>query len=317
MSAAHLAYVEAGRCWVCGSHGGARCHQAVLEFNAWREQDPALAAYTGQTIWLRRCAICGFAQPERLPALPRYFERMYDQQWPREWVAHEFESSYKDVIFTRILSALEARVTAAPRTLLDIGSHAGRFLHLAARAGWQAEGTEINPRTAEYAAERTRATVHRVRAEDIGSLGRTFAAVTLTDVLEHIPEPLAMLSTARRALCDGGWISVKVPCGPVQLFKETWRARLQRGYRATVADNLVHVSHFSPRSLRLALERAGFEHVTVEIAAPECPPASSMSTAARLALYEFGRIVPGGLHTPLALHLQAFGQRSGRAETQR
>jgi hypothetical protein len=114
-------------------------------------------------------------------------------------------------------------------------------------------------------------------------------------------------------LRSGGWIAVKVPCGPVQLFKETWRARLQRSYRATVADNLVHVSHFSPRSLRLALERAGFEQVTVEIAAPECPPASSMSTAARLALYEIGRVVPGSLHTPLALHLQAFGRRSGYA----
>jgi 2-polyprenyl-3-methyl-5-hydroxy-6-metoxy-1,4-benzoquinol methylase len=308
-----VAFVDAGRCWVCGGNGATRCHQAVLEFNAWREQDPELAAYTGETIWLRRCPGCGFAQPERMPALPRYFERMYDQRWSPEWVAHEFESSYKDVIFSRILSALDARVPRTQRTLLDIGSHAGRFLHLASRAGWQAEGTEINPRTADYAAERTRAPVHRVRAEEIGSLGRTFAAVTLTDVLEHIPEPLALLTTARAVLRSGGWIAVKVPCGPVQLFKETWRARLQRSYRATVADNLVHVSHFSPRSLRLALERAGFEQVTVEIAAPECPPASSMSTAARLALYEIGRVVPGSLHTPLALHLQAFGRRSGYA----
>ena len=305
-----LAYVNVGSCWVCGAAAGDRFHEAVLEFNAWREQDPELAAYTGQTIWLRRCAACGFAQPERIPALPHYFERMYDQRWPPDWVAQEFESAYKDVIFTRILDGLDARVNGAPRTLLDIGSHAGRFLHLAGRAGWQAEGTEINPRTAAYAAERTNATVHRVRAEDVGSLGRRFLAVTLTDVLEHIPEPLAMLSTARGVLAAHGWISVKVPCGPVQVFKETWRARLQRGYRATVADNLVHVNHFSPRSLRLALERAGFKRVTVEVAAPECPPSSSASTAARLALYQVSRFVPGGVHTPLALHLQAFAQRS-------
>jgi SAM-dependent methyltransferase len=310
VTAGALAYRDVTSCWICGAPAGERFHEAVLEFNAWREQDPELAAYTGQTIWLRRCEACGFAQPERIPALPHYFERMYDQRWSPEWVAEEFESSYKDVIFTRILDALGARVNGAPRTLLDIGSHAGRFLHLAGRAGWTAEGTEINPRTAAYAAARTNAAVHRVRAEEVGSLGRTFVAVTLTDVLEHIPEPLAMLATARGVLEAGGWISVKVPCGPVQVFKETWRARLQRGYRATVADNLVHVNHFSPRSLRLALERAGFTHVTVEVAAPECPPSSSLSTAARLALYRFSRVVPGGVHTPLALHLQAFARRS-------
>jgi SAM-dependent methyltransferase len=314
MMPATLSYATTGACWICGDEAGDRFHSAVLEFNAWRDQDPELAAYTGETIWLRRCRGCGFAQPERIPSLPQYFERMYDQRWSPDWVAHEFESTYKDVIFSRILAELNARVKAAPRALLDIGSHAGRFLHLASESGWRAEGTEINPRTAAYAAERTGATVHRVRAEDVARLGRRFDAVTLTDVLEHIPEPLAMLGTARSVLAKDGWLSVKVPCGPVQLLKETWRARLQRGYRATIADNLVHVSHFSPRSLRLALERAGFRDITVEIAAPECPPGSAASSAMRMALYSVGRSVPFGVHTPIALHLQAFAQRSERPE---
>ena len=306
---ARLAYAATGSCWICGEQEGDRFHSAILEFNAWRDQDPELAAYTGETIWLRRCRTCGFAQPERIPALPQYFERMYDQRWSPEWVADEFESTYKDVIFTRILDALGTRVSGSPRALLDIGAHAGRFLHLATKSGWQVEGTEINPRTAAYAAERTGLTVHRVRAEDVADLGRTFHAVTLTDVLEHIPEPLAMLGTARNVLGSGGWLSVKVPCGPMQLLKETWRARLQRGYRATIADNLVHVSHFSPRSLRMALERAGFANITVEIAAPECPPAAGASSTMRLALYHLGRSVPFSVHTPIALHLQAFAQR--------
>jgi 2-polyprenyl-3-methyl-5-hydroxy-6-metoxy-1,4-benzoquinol methylase len=308
-----LAYVDTGACWVCGQSDLDRFHLAVLEFDAWREQDPELAAYSRETIWLRRCRACGFAQPERMPALPKYFERMYDQRWSREWVAEEFNSSYKDVIFGRILDALGARIRSAGRTLLDIGSHAGRFLNLANRAGWRAEGTEINPRTAAYAAEKTGAPVHRLRAEQILELGKQFDAVTLTDVLEHIPEPVALLSTARRVLAGGGWISVKVPCGPAQLLKETWRARLARGYRATLADNLVHVSHFSPQSLRLALARAGFDEISVEIAAPECPPGARVATLGRMALYHVGRRMPFGVHSPLALHLQAFARASHRS----
>ena len=206
-----------------------RFHQAVLEFSAWREQDPELAAYTGEKIWLWRCEACGFAQPDRIPALPRFFERMYDQRWSPEWVAQEFDSTYKDLIFRRILETLGDRVRSTPRTLLDVGCHAGRFLQLAGEAGWRAEGTEINERTAAHAAARTGVPVHRLSAERLPELGRQFNAVTLTDVLEHIPEPVTLLSIVRRVVADGGWVAIKVPCGPAQLLKETWRARLSRG----------------------------------------------------------------------------------------
>lgn len=299
---------ETGPCWVCGIQDFERFHRAVLEFSAWRDQDPELAAYTGDSIWLQRCKACGFAQPDRIPALPRYFERMYDQRWSADWVAEEFNSTYKDVIFARILETLTSRVRSNSPTLLDIGSHAGRFIHLAHQAGWRAEGTEINPRTASYAAEKTGAPVHRLRAEQVGELGKRFDAVTLTDVLEHIPEPVSLLRTVRGVIAGAGWISVKVPCGPVQLVKETWRARLSRGYRATLADNLVHVNHFSPGSLKLALARAGFDEIAVEVAAPECPPGSRLAAIGRLGLYQLARRMPFGVHSPLALHLQAFAR---------
>jgi hypothetical protein len=104
---------------------------------------------------------------------------------------------------------------------------------------------------------------------------------------------------------------VKVPHGRVQLRKEALRARLRPGYRATVADNLVHVNHFGVRSLALALERAGFGDVRVEIAAPEVAPAGgALSKAVRLAAWRLGRILPRGVESPLSLHLQAFARRA-------
>jgi hypothetical protein len=153
--------------------------------------------------------------------------------------------------------------------------------------------------------------VHRLKAEQVLELNTRFDAVTLTDVLEHIPEPVRLLSTIRRAIANGGSIAVKVPCGPAQLLKETWRARLSRGYRATVADNLVHINHFSPTALRHALGRAGFADIQIEVAAPECPPGAGASTFARVAAYNIVRRVPGGVHTPVALHLQAFAKAAG------
>ena len=61
------------------------------------------------------------------------------------------------------------------------------------------------------------------------------------------PTPSVYSLALRALLAPGGWTAVKVPSGPGQLRKEQWRGRLLRGYRPTLADNLVHVNHFSPR----------------------------------------------------------------------
>ena len=55
--------------------------------------------------------------------------------------------------------------------------------------------------------------------------------------------------------------------------------------------------------------------MTVEIAAPECPPGARGASLGRLALYNLGRRLPGGVHTPIALHLQAL--RAGRGSCER
>ena len=116
------------RCWVCGGDRLYKLHQGRFDFEAYSEQDPELACYTGDKFWLKRCRACGFAQPEALPTLPRYFDRMYDQHWSDEWVAAEHEATYKDLIFDGILEFLSSRVHVRPRRLLDVGAHAGRFL---------------------------------------------------------------------------------------------------------------------------------------------------------------------------------------------
>jgi SAM-dependent methyltransferase len=299
-------------CWICGSTALYGVHDLSFELSEYRRQDPELASYTGHRLALRRCRDCGFAQPEALPTLPHYFDRMYDQRWSDDWIAREFDADCKDAIFGEILRSLSGRLDGSRRRLLDVGAHAGRFIAVARRAGWLAEGLELNPKTAAYAAHRTGARIRHlnVRTLDAGPGG--YDAVTITDVLEHIPQPLAVLARIADLLAPGGWIAVKVPCGPSQLFKETWRGRLRPRYRPTVADNLVHVSHFSARSLRLALERAGFSSILIDPGVPELPHGNGLtgqlSRMSRRAIHTAARAVPGAVHTPLALNLQAYAR---------
>jgi 2-polyprenyl-3-methyl-5-hydroxy-6-metoxy-1,4-benzoquinol methylase len=299
-------------CWVCGSSALQPFHHIRMDYLAYASQDPELAAYTGETVWIVRCEGCGFAQPDRLPALPRFFDRMYDQRWSDEWTAGEFDATYKDYIFTRILRDLGARVNGGPRRLLDVGAHVGRFMHLAQRSGWEVEGIELNPRTAAHAVARTGAPVHQVNAHELTAGGRRYSAITLTDVLEHVPDPVRLLATLATLLQPGGWIAVKVPCGTSQWHKERTLSALRKGRAICIAENLVHVSHFSPGALTLALERAGFRHPSVHTAPPELPADGSpipraASHLLRLGIYGAGRL-PGAVHSPLALNLQAYAQ---------
>jgi SAM-dependent methyltransferase len=312
-NAPHAGFTPTGACWICGGRALAPVARAIFELSAYAEQDPELARYTGASIELVRCVACGFGQPDALPSLPDYFGRMYDQRWSDEWMEAEFRGGTKDLIFREVLRELETRIPAERRTLLDLGAHVGRLIQLAAQSGWQAEGIELNPRTSAYAARATGLPVHRADLRDLEAEGRRYAAVTLVDVLEHIAEPVGALKGVRRVLQPGGWIAVKVPHLPNQLMKERIRGRLFRGYRPTVADNLVHVSHFTPGSLRMALERAGFVDVAIAAAAPVLPPqGGGAGRAVRVAFLRgataAARALPRGVRSPLAMNLQAYAR---------
>jgi SAM-dependent methyltransferase len=305
------AFEPVAACWVCGGTAFTAVHEAIFELSEYSKQDPELAAYTGARVTLQRCRACGFAQPAALPALPGFFDRMYDQRWADYWIVQEHDADYKDRIFADILGALGRRA-GGRGALLDVGAHAGRFLRLAREAGWDGEGLELNPKTAAYAAEVSGAVVHQGNIHTF-TPSRCYNAVTLTDVLEHVPQPLDVLRRVRTFLCADGWLSIKVPNGPAQRVKETLRARLRPSYRATLADNLVHVNHFSAASLARALTSAGFRDVTVGPAAPELsegPAPKGASHWGRLAAYHVARVLPGGAASPLAFNLQAYGRRS-------
>jgi SAM-dependent methyltransferase len=309
-----IGFTPLDKCWICKDSRLTRIHQDKIALSQFSEEDPELSAYTGSRFWLVRCLECDFIQPEAVPTLPNYFDRMYDQQWSEEWMEHEFNSKYKDFIFGRVLDELSRRVGARERNLLDIGAHVGRLIYLAREAGWQAEGVELNSRTSSYAARKTKLPVHRANAQSLIAEGRRYDAITMIDVLEHIPDPVEMLAQVHGLLDAQGWIAVKVPCGRNQLVKEQIRSRLRGDGDVSIAANLVHINHFSPTSLRLALERAGFASIKLSIGAPELPEVAASaravgSNAFRLSVYYLGQMIPGGIHTPLALNLQAYAQK--------
>jgi SAM-dependent methyltransferase len=307
-----------GACWVCGAEAWDRVWSDPLDLSDLARFGPhAHAEHPPSRVV--RCRRCGFGQPEALPGRPDYFAVLYDRPWAPEALEADFAHPYRDLVYARVLEGLRRRRGAGvPATLLDVGAHTGRFLALARAAGWEAEGVELNPATAAFAARRSGAPVHASAARDLAAGGLRYGAVTLTDVLEHIPRPVEVLAGLRPLLAPGGVVAVKVPHGPMQRLKEGLRRRVLgpdwRRHHVGVMVRYAHVNHFTVGSLRGCLERAGFARVEVGVGAPELLPrswpgrsrAQATSALLRGAAYAAARALPGGVHTPLAMNLQAF-----------
>ena len=301
----HAGFVDVPRCWVCAGEALTREHDAILDLEVYREQHPTLAEYTGETVWFRRCSRCGFTQPERLPALPGFFDLLYDQLWSANGCSRNSKATTRISSFERFSTGSrgERRRDAGCSTLAPMRDDSCTSRR--ASGGSPKESSSIR-RTATFASTRTGLPVHAVNVDRLRLSNGSYGAITLIDVLEHVPEPLSLLSRVDDALEAGGWVAVKVPSGPAQRLKERVRARVHRGYRPRLADNLVHVNHFSPAALAAALERVGLRRISVDIAPPELPAVHDyrgvISNMFRRSLYHGGRRLPHGVNTPLALN---------------
>lgn len=148
------------------------------------------------------------------------------------------------------LRARWTRAHAPPGDLLDVGAGTGFFVAAAAGCGYAASGVEPTDLHASHAREHLGVDVRTGYLEELTGAEPAYDVITMWHVLEHVPDPVALLSAVATRLRPGGRVVLEVP------NIESVGAELMRGRWAHL-DPVAHVSHFSPRALGAALERAG------------------------------------------------------------
>jgi 2-polyprenyl-3-methyl-5-hydroxy-6-metoxy-1,4-benzoquinol methylase len=141
------------------------------------------------------------------------------------------------------------RHASAP-TLLDVGAGNGYFVYLArSEFGLLADGLEISAAEVDYA----RATfgIELIRG-DLSIVRKRYDLITSFNVLEHVKEPVALLSSMSARLAPGGLLVVTTP-NP---------ACIHRRLRGLNQWNMVcpphHINLFTRAALGEMLSRAGF-----------------------------------------------------------
>lgn len=140
-------------------------------------------------------------------------------------------------------------------SLLDVGCGNGVFLSRMKALGWAATGVEIDEKAARLARERFGLEVRTGALEEVGFPDDTFDAVSLSHVIEHVYDPVALVQECRRILRPGGRLIILTPNTRSlghHIFRSAWRG----------LEPPRHIQMFNRTTLTAAVRRAGLR-VTV------------------------------------------------------
>jgi SAM-dependent methyltransferase len=192
---------------------------------------------------LHLCASCGFLQCFGIANVLSYYEALEDR-------AYEDSRPARSLQAKMILDAIHQYCPSG--RLLDIGAGSGILVEQAANKGYEAEGVEPSRWLQRKAQERGLA-VYPGAFPNEHIKGR-YDVMTVIDVIEHVSDPLQLLSDANKYLNENGVLIIITPdvhsLAAKMLGWKWWHFRV------------AHIGYFNKNTLRLVTEKTGFRIVT-------------------------------------------------------
>jgi 2-polyprenyl-3-methyl-5-hydroxy-6-metoxy-1,4-benzoquinol methylase len=210
------------------------------------------------TGWLQRCRTCDmvFSESDVIPTT-LYEEAFSDNDHFYHGYADEGE---------RLLAGTSTHIAwgwrqffrrvaipAGGGSILDIGCSTGVFLAEARRRGWgHVEGIEISPSAAAFARRLLHSEVHELPLESANLKAESFDAVTIYEVIEHLPNPAGFVREIARVLRPEGTVTFTTPN-----WESIWERKCRDVHRAPP----YHLNYFTPSTMTKLLTSAGFTDV--------------------------------------------------------
>lgn len=189
-------------------------------------------------------------------ALTKFYQENHTGQ--SEMVDDDVE--FYSAIYSQGLDIVK-KINSTIRNVLDYGCSGGFFLDIAKNAGIEnCFGMELNKIEADISKSKGHS-VHNGLLET-NPFTEKFDLITLWDVFEHIKDGKSYLKKFYEILSDDGLLFIQVPNAM------SLAARIMQEH-SNVYDGLEHVNLYSPETLKLIADKAGFKVVEIQTVIPE------------------------------------------------
>jgi 2-polyprenyl-3-methyl-5-hydroxy-6-metoxy-1,4-benzoquinol methylase len=219
----------------------------------------------GSRFALLKCRSCSLEFLDPLPA-PDDLQRIYTAEYYRSWGmtggGNPAVDAMKKLTFANHLRRAREYIGGDDRggDLLDIGTATGLLLEVAREQGFEPYGIEISDYAAGLASAKFGAgRIHNGTLQTAPFKDGRFSAITMTDLLEHVADPLDTLTRVRRLLRPDGIVLITTP-------NTASLTRLAMGRKWT-HYKVEHLYYLNPRSMALLAGKAGFQILSMKPAA--------------------------------------------------
>lgn len=201
------------------------------------------------------CRACGFSYVN--PRLPSEVLHRKLQEWAEQDVVDDerlrvaFEPSTMD-FYRAYYDSLEPHVRTPGRRQLDVGCATGALLSVGRDRHWEVEGVELGKASARYASDVLGMRIHNESLYEFTPTG-PYDLVSFLEVIEHLEHPAKALAHLHGLLREDGLLLLSTPN-----FDSLYRRLFGTDWWVVNCED-EHIMFFTPKSIRFALEQAGFE----------------------------------------------------------
>jgi 2-polyprenyl-3-methyl-5-hydroxy-6-metoxy-1,4-benzoquinol methylase len=247
--------LEHVHCPICGIDAGSEVLSCPDEFGYFKE-----------VFTLKRCSGCNLVyinpRPDEKTLNDAYSSREASLivNFAKQKINKDAKHGLDVLVAKRFIKQLDEIVPIKPDTkILDVGCSFGMFLFRArALKTFQAMGVDVSQPFVDYARkELGLENIFLGRLQEWNIPAKTIDVVRLWHVLEHLTDPIAMLSEIKRILKDDGIFILQVPCYRnviAKIFRSHW----------VFYSVPVHLYHFTPETIAKILTKAGFDVIKIE-----------------------------------------------------
>lgn len=215
---------------------------------------------TGRSFGMQTCMACGLGMvnPRPDPAeIAEYYPSYYS--WQEDGgggFMNRLEKFYRFQSLRYEVGKIKPATGLASGSVLDVGCGSGDRLCVFEEKGYLPQGVELTgSAAAAIASGRWNIIQGTVFTADFPE--KSFDAISLYNVLEHLHSPLQALQRCRSWLKDSGILVIQVP------NRLSWQAKLF-GLRWAAADIPRDLFYFDAGTLGAILSRAGYRLVKVD-----------------------------------------------------